>query len=187
MSAEAKNGEGLDWRLPARLRRIAQVFGDALNIEAADRIEELEREVERYRKGMENWKATAEQKDVQLASMAEAINTMNQIDPIRGWAKCAPPQWHDANGMQAQWHHNRPELFVRLDGQWWFCLLPRPDEAPLSEIGESELHYIAGFKPSAPDAYTEEMRSAYRNGFATCRDIVLHYLVGKVRRSGKTS
>ena len=35
----------LDWSLPARLRRISQVFGDALNNEAANRIEELEREL----------------------------------------------------------------------------------------------------------------------------------------------
>lgn len=32
----------LDWSLPARLRRIAQVFGDAIHFEAANRIEELE-------------------------------------------------------------------------------------------------------------------------------------------------
>ena len=36
--------------------------------------------------------------------------------------------------MLAQWHQNRPELFVQFAGQWWFCLLPRPDEAPLSPL-----------------------------------------------------
>lgn len=55
-------------------------------------------------------------------------------------------------------------------------------ERTRSAMGEPELHHIDGFKPSAPDAYTEEMRSAYRNGFTTCRILVLHYLAGKIRR-----
>lgn len=52
------------------------------------------------------------------------------VRAIRGWAKCAPVQWHD-KGLMAQWHHNRPEIFMRDDsGQWWFCLLPLPAERP---------------------------------------------------------
>jgi hypothetical protein len=92
--SEALQPGQLDMSPAARLK---DAESDVLRLHAEkmrffERTIELEREVERYRKGMENWKATAEAKDRDFAANLEAARSASTPMPV-AWivqAKDAP-------------------------------------------------------------------------------------------------